>query len=79
MPAVAQSDAVSLFTADLLVRLGGLAYTPERIDEATAALMAAGDQASLSGDLPAPSESNVALVDRACGAKPGAHGLTMDE
>ena len=79
VPAVAQSDAVSLFTADLVVRLGGLAYTPERIEEATAALLAAGDEASLSGDLPAPSASNVSLVDKACGAEPGAHGPTIDE
>ena len=79
VPAVAQSDAVSLFTADLVVRLGGLAYTPKRIEAATAALLAAGDEASLSGDLPAPKASNVSLLDKACGAKPGTHGLTMDE
>jgi len=73
VPTVAQSDAVWLFTADQVIRLGGLAYTPEKIAPAGAALRVAGQEPT-SEDLPAPLPRNVARVDIACGASPVGEG-----
>jgi MYXO-CTERM domain-containing protein len=76
VPTVAQADAVWLFTADLVIRLGGLAYTPEKIAPAGAALRVAGQEPT-SEDLPAPLADNVSRVDSACGASPVGKGNTV--
>ena len=66
MPTVKQADAVWLFTADLVVRLG-LSYKWENTASAAAAIREAGNDGPTGADLPAPLASNVALVDAACG------------
>ena len=78
VPTVAQADAVWLFTADLVIRLGGLAYMPKKIAPAGAALFAADSDGPTSEDLPAPLPANVRLVDKACGAHAGDKGAPLE-
>ncbi len=78
VPTVVQADAVWLFTGDLVIRLGGLAYDPDKIAPAGAALFAASSDGPTSANLPAPLAANASLVDRACGAKSGEHGEPVE-
>ena len=73
VPAVEQAGAVSLFTADLVVWLGvaSLPGGPGRRRPGR------GRRGAPGTDLPAPPARNVALVDKACGAKPGDHGRPL--
>lgn len=77
VPTVKGGGEVTLFTADLVVNLGNLAYEPDKLARAAAALHVAGQEPN-SDDLPAPPARNVALVDKACGANPGEMGQPME-
>ena len=72
VPTVEQSDAVSLISADLVIWLA--VVNPRQAAPAAAALVEVGKEPTAS-DLPAPPARNVALIDHACGAKPGDHGM----
>ena len=78
VPTVKQADAVWLFTADLVVRLG-LSYEWEKAASAAAAIREAGQDGPTGADLPVPLAGNVALVDAACGANPGDHGEPKED
>jgi hypothetical protein len=71
VPTVEQADAVSLFTADLVIWLG--VGNPRQAAPAAAALVEFGKEHT-DADLPAPPARNVALIDEGCGAQPGDHG-----
>lgn len=74
VPTVEQAGAFSLFTGDLVIWLG--VANPKQAAPAAAALMEVGN-APTAAALPAPSARNMALVDKACGSKPGDHGRRM--
>jgi len=73
VPTVESGGKVRLFTADQVIDLGTVAYTPEAMASAAAALRVAGQEPT-SEDLPAPLPRNVARVDTACGASPVGEG-----
>jgi hypothetical protein len=77
VPTVKSGGEVMLFTADLVVNLGNVAYRPEIMASAGAALRVAGQEATPE-DLPPPRARNVKRVDIGCGAKPGDMGLPME-
>ena len=72
VPTVEQAEAVSLISADLVLWLA--VVNPRQAAPAAAALVEVG-QGPTDADLPAPPARNVALIDHACGAKPGDHGM----
>lgn len=74
VPTAEQADAVSLFTADLVIWLG--VGNPNQAAPAAAALAEVGNGPA-GADLPAPPARNVVLVDKACGAKPGDQGRPL--
>ena len=76
VPTVEQAEAVSLFTADLVIWLG--VDNPQQAAPAAAALVEVG-KGPTDADLPAPPARNVALIDKACGAKPGDHGRPVED
>ena len=76
VPTVEQSDAVSLISADLVIWLA--VVNPRQAAPAAAALVEVGKEPTAS-DLPAPPARNVALIDHACGAKPGDHGKVSED
>lgn len=76
VPTVEQSDAVSLFTADLVIWLG--VESPQQAAPAAAALVEVG-KGPTDSDLPAARARNVALIDKACGARPGDHGRPVED
>jgi hypothetical protein len=78
VPTVQQADAVWLFTAEFVVRLGNTADAPKRATKAARALREASQDHPTATDLPAPPSSIVALVDRACGQKPGDQGPPIE-
>jgi hypothetical protein len=69
VPTVQWGGAFRLFTADQVITLSRMAYTPEKIAPAVAALRVAGQEPT-SEDLPAPLARNLTRVDTACGASP---------
>jgi hypothetical protein len=77
VPTVQQADAVSLFTANLVIRLGNTADAPKQATAAAAALREVDQDQPTGANLPAPPGHIVALVDKACGQKPGDKGPTM--
>ena len=77
VPTVQQADAVSLFTANLVIRLGNTADAPQQATAAAAALREVGQDQPKGANLPAPPGHIVALVDKACAQKPGDKGPTM--
>ena len=76
VPTVEQAEAVSLITADLVIWLG--VGNPKQAAPAAAALVEVG-KGPTDADLPAPPPHNVALIDKACGAKPGDHGKGIED
>jgi len=72
VPTVEQAEAVSLISADLVIWLA--VVNPRQAAPAAAALVEVG-KGPTDADLPAPPARNVALIDHACGAKPGDHGM----
>jgi outer membrane lipoprotein-sorting protein len=76
VPTVEQAEAVSLISADLVIWLG--VGNPEQAAPAAAALVEVGKEPT-DADLPAPPARNVALIDKACGAKPGDHGRPNED
>ncbi len=74
VPTVEQAESFSLFTAELVILLG--VANPKQAAPAAAALVQVGEGPT-GADLPSPSARNMALVDKACGAKPGDHGRPM--
>jgi len=66
VPTVQWGGAFRLFTAGQVITLSRMAYTPEKIAPAAAALRVAGQEPT-SEDLPAPLARNVTRVDTACG------------
>ena len=77
VPTVAQADAVWLFTDEQVVRLGDLAYSPELVAPAAAALVEVG-RPPTDDDLPPPPRASLPIIDRACGANPGDHGRPIE-
>ena len=76
VPTVEQDEAVSLVSADLVIRVD--VVNPEQAAPAAAALVEVGKEPT-AADLPAPPPRNVALIDKACGAKPGDHGKVFED
>jgi hypothetical protein len=76
VPTVEQDDAVWLISADLVIWLA--VASPRQAAPAAAALVEVGEGPT-TADLPAPSARNVALIDKACGARPGDHGRFSEE
>jgi hypothetical protein len=76
VPTVEQAEAVSLFSADLVIWLG--VGNPNQAAPAAAALVEVG-KGPTNANLPAPPARNVALIDKACGAKPGDHGRGIED
>ena len=75
VPTVEQGDAVSLFTADLVIWIGWKAQASRPGRRSPGRIRQGVDGC----DLPAPRARNVALVDKACGAKPGDHGRPVED
>ena len=76
VPTVEQAEAVSLISADLVIWLA--VVNPKQASPAAAALVEVGKEPT-DRDLPAPPARNVALIDHACGAKPGDHGKVSED
>jgi hypothetical protein len=76
VPTVEQAEAVSLFSADLVIWLG--VENPKQAAPAAAALVEVG-KAPTEANLTAPPAENSALIDKACGAKPGDHGRRSED
>jgi hypothetical protein len=76
VPTVQQADAVSLFTTNLVIRLGNTADAPQQA-AAAAALREASQDKPTGANLPPPPGHIAELVDKACGRKPGDKGPTM--
>ena len=76
VPTVEQAEAVSLISADLVIWLA--VVNPKQAAPAAAALVEVGKEPT-AADLPAPPARNVALIDKACGAKPGDHGKEFED
>ena len=76
VPTVEQDEAVSLITADLVIWLAW--ENAPQAAPAAAALVEVGTEPT-GEDLPAPPARNVALIDKACGPKPGDHGKEIED
>lgn len=76
VPTFEQDEAVTLISADLVIRIDVL--NPKQAAPAGAALVEVGKEPT-AADLPAPPARNVALIDKACGAKPGDHGKEIED